>query len=386
MPPKRGRVQEPESESEETISDEEEEEFDLLAAMQAMDKHQRTKVYALKSIQKGYRDVQKEKFKEIAVLEQAFLEKSKVLMEQRRKIVCGELEPSAETVAKGVEQNASKVEEIESDDDAEKKPQRKGVKVTSPDEVAQKNDLDAAAAKADGGIPGFWLGAMKNCEMLEAELFERDEKALKFLTDVTVEFVDGDALKGFTLTFHFAPNPFFDNAVLTKTFVMDQDDDEPDTIDKMVGCAINWKSPEQKLTCVLKQKKQRHKSGGGVRVVTREEQCPSFFHFFSTVEEPQSDADEEELDEYSDRMNTDSTIGAAFRSQLIPRAVYYYNAKAIEEIAEQMQAMDVGDDGEFEDAEDVEEEEEEEPKPKKGKKGAAAGPAPKPGGKECKQQ
>jgi nucleosome assembly protein 1-like 1 len=70
------------------------------------------------------------------------------------------------------------------------------------------------------GIPDFWLLALKNHEMIEEQITERDEPALKHLIDVTSSPLEGEQ-KGFTLDFHFEqPNPFFSNAVITKTYNM----------------------------------------------------------------------------------------------------------------------------------------------------------------------
>ena len=44
---------------------------------------------------------------------------------------------------------------------------------------------------------------------------EHDEAALSFLEDITCD--DNDDLTSFTITFKFAPNPYFTNAELKKT-------------------------------------------------------------------------------------------------------------------------------------------------------------------------
>jgi nucleosome assembly protein 1-like 1 len=73
---------------------------------------------------------------------------------------------------------------------------------------------------------------------------------------------DGDAAAlGFKLTFHFTPNAFFNNGVLTKTYVYrDELGYEGDFVyDRAVGCEIQWKE-EKDLTKSFEIKKQRNKS------------------------------------------------------------------------------------------------------------------------------
>ena len=78
---------------------------------------------------------------------------------------------------------------------------------------------DAKAADG-GGVPDFWLGAMKNCMVIAANITEKDEVILKSLTNITTETLPEEVGVGFELTFHFKENEFFTNKVLTKTYHM----------------------------------------------------------------------------------------------------------------------------------------------------------------------
>ena len=77
------------------------------------------------------------------------------------------------------------------------------------------------------GIPSFWLTIFKNVEMLAEMVQETDEPVLEALTDITVTFSEKDPM-GFTLHFHFAPNPFFTNSILTKCYEMKCEPPEDD--------------------------------------------------------------------------------------------------------------------------------------------------------------
>ena len=47
------------------------------------------------------------------------------------------------------------------------------------------------------------------------------------------------------------------------------------------GCVINW-NKDKDVTIKLIKKKQKHKSSGQVRVISKEEKQDSFFNFFET--------------------------------------------------------------------------------------------------------
>jgi nucleosome assembly protein 1-like 1 len=64
---------------------------------------------------------------------------------------------------------------------------------------------------------------LSNNSLVGSRIFEPDEDALTYLQDIRLTELEGDN-EGFTLTFHFAENPYFTNTVLTKTYHMDPDD------------------------------------------------------------------------------------------------------------------------------------------------------------------
>ena len=95
-------------------------------------------------------------------------------------------------------------------------------------QVKEKAKLDEANKNEDvKGIPSFWLTIFKNVEMLAEMVQEADEPVLESLTDITVTFSEKDPM-GFTLHFHFAPNQFFTNSVLTKCYEMKCEPPEDD--------------------------------------------------------------------------------------------------------------------------------------------------------------
>ena len=73
------------------------------------------------------------------------------------------------------------------------------------------------------GVPQFWLQVLQNNGFVAQSIFEEDEDALSFLRDIRYSEQEGET-EGFTLTFHFAENPYFSNTTLSKTYHMEQDE------------------------------------------------------------------------------------------------------------------------------------------------------------------
>ncbi|ELK27687.1 Nucleosome assembly protein 1-like 4 [Myotis davidii] len=155
--------------------------------------------------------------------------------------------------------------------------------------------------------------------------------------------------KSFVLEFHFEPNDYFTNSVLTKTYKMKSEPDKadpfsfegPEIVD-CDGCTIDWKKGKNVTVKTIK-KKQKHKGRGTVRTITKQVPNDSFFNFFSPLK---ASGDGESLDEDSEfTLASDFEIGHFFRERIVPRAVLYFTGEAIE------------DDDNFEEGEEGEEEE-----------------------------
>ena len=83
------------------------------------------------------------------------------------------------------------------------------------DEAGSADKMEETTSSDVKGIPEFWLSAMKNQISLAEMITDRDEAALKDLTDVRMEYLDKP---GFRLIFEFAENEFFTNKAITKTY------------------------------------------------------------------------------------------------------------------------------------------------------------------------
>lgn len=245
-----------------------------------------------------------------------------------------------------------------------------------PTEAPMDQGEDRAAEEK--GVPNFWLTAMKTNEVLAEEISERDEGALKYLKDI--KWCRLEDPKGFKLEFFFAPNPYFKNTVLTKTYHM-IDDDEP-ILEKAIGTEIEW-YPGKSLTQKLLKKKPR-KGSKNTKPITKTENCESFFNFFNPPQVPEDDddIDEETAEELQNQMEQDYDIGSTIRDKIIPHAVSWFTGEAVQgdefedideddddEIDEDDEDEDNEDDDEDDDDDDDEEEEE-----GKSKKKSSTGP------------
>lgn len=176
-------------------------------------------------------------------------------------------------------------------------------------------------ALAQSNIENFWFVAFENCQVLRENITDKDAVALRYLSDVACQTATSGApnpplpIGSFTIRFTFRDNPFFENDVLTKTYIM-QDDDFEDLAEAR-GCRILWK-PGKDLTIRTFKKKTRNG-----RVLVKKQPTDSFFNFF-TPPEPDTDMDPELMDELEDVRDADFELGECIRSDLIPRALLYF--------------------------------------------------------------
>lgn len=75
------------------------------------------------------------------------------------------------------------------------------------------------------GIPDFWQKALKNNQMFQEVLKEKDEEVLEFLKHVETTCVY-EPVKTLTVKLHFRENPFFEDAVISTSIEYDKDDDQ----------------------------------------------------------------------------------------------------------------------------------------------------------------
>lgn len=281
----------------------------------------RRRVAGLKGVQKEHSKLEAEFQEEVLELEKKYFAKFTPLYQKRATIVNGAAEPTAEEIKAGEEdEEQDEVESVEKSEEA----------------------LDVK------GIPEFWLSAMKNQVSLAEMITDRDEAALKDLTDVRMEYLDKP---GFKLIFEFAENEFFTNKTITKTyFYQNESGYGGDFIyDHAEGDKIDWKSGKD-LTVRVESKKQRNKNTKQTRVVKKTVPTESFFNFFSPPKAPTEEDDDDAASDIEERLELDYQLGEDIKEKLIPRAIDWFTGEALqfEELEDDLE------EGDFEDEDDEE--------------------------------
>jgi len=290
---------------------------------------------ALKKVQLETTKIEAKFYEEVHKLECKYHQLCTPLYEKRAQITKGDYEP--------------KDEECDWPSDDEESELAEDVK----DKVKVEDDKEKKDEKPAKGIPEFWLTIFKNIEITQDMVQDHDEPVLATLNDVKVTFSDGqgDVPMGFKLHFMFGPNDFFTDTELTKEYEMKcaASEQDPFSFDgpeifRCKGCPIHWK-PNKNLTVKTVKKKQKHKSKGNVRTITKQVKNDSFFNFFDPP--PLPDDPEAEVDaETQELLTSDFEIGHYIRERVIPRAVLFFTGEALE-------------DGDFDEEEEGEEEGEE---------------------------
>ncbi|KAI1827539.1 nucleosome assembly protein [Xylaria intraflava] len=316
----------------------------------------RRRVAGLKGIQKDHSKLEAEFQDEVLQLEKKYFAKFTPLYEKRAEIINGKAEPTDDQVKAGEEDDEDEQEEAE-------------VKSEKPAETTPVS-----------GIPEFWLSAMKNQISLADMITDRDEQALRSLTDIRMQYLDKP---GFRLIFDFAPNNFFNDKSITKTYYYQNESGYGGDFiyDHAEGHQIDWKAG-QDLTVRVESRKQRNKNTKQTRIVKKTMPTESFFNFFSPPKPPAEDEDDPGND-IEERLELDYQLGEDIKEKLIPRAIDWFTGEALafeevddlEDEGSVDEDEDEDDDDLSEDRDDDEEESEEDDD----------GAKPKQEAQECKQ-
>jgi len=172
-------------------------------------------------------------------------------------------------------------------------------------------------------IPNFWVTTFINHPQISALLDEDDEDVLHYLTKVEVQEFD-DLKTGYTISFHFKENPYFENDVISKEFHMNENGDPTST-----STAIKWKEGKD-LT-----KRNVESNSKGKRKL---EEPESFFSWFNDP----GDAGADEL-------------GEVIKDDIWPNPLQYYLVPELDEDEEEEDDEDEDEEG----LDDIDEEDEE---------------------------
>ncbi|ELV11304.1 nucleosome assembly protein 1-like 2 [Tupaia chinensis] len=302
------------------------------------------RVLALKKLQTRAANLESKFLREFHDIERKFAEMYQPLLEKRRQIINAIYEPT--------EEECEYKSESENYDDEEMYDEEKmygneegmvheyvdeddGYEDCYYDYAVEEEEEEDHVMEATGeeskeedpkGIPDFWLTVLKNVDTLTPLIKKYDEPILKFLTDIKVKLSDPGEPLSFTLEFHFKPNEYFKNELLTKTYVLKSKlayyDPHPyrgTAIEYSTGCEIDWNEGKN-VTLKTIKKKQKHRIWGTIRTVTEDFPKDSFFNFFSPHGITSNGRDR----------NDDFLLGHNLRTYVIPRSVLFFSGDALE--------------------------------------------------------
>jgi len=166
-------------------------------------------------------------------------------------------------------------------------------------------------------IQEYWYKVLTSCLRLKEDIHDCDLSLLKCLT--MIEQIPEEEGEDFTFKFHFAPNEYFENDVLTVKFIMTDEEE----VKKTEACAIIWKEGKD-ITKKTITKKQKNKKTGKTRTVTKTVDADSFFTFFRSIESSGDDDDEDEENEDAQRLGINHEIAVTLQDEIIPHHVEYY--------------------------------------------------------------
>ncbi|TQD77161.1 hypothetical protein C1H46_037297 [Malus baccata] len=159
-------------------------------------------------------------------------------------------------------------------------------------------------------IPDFWLTSLMSHPVLCDILSEEDQKIFKYLKSVDVVDFKDDKTLGYSITFNFNDNPYFEDTKLTKTFTFIDGETT-----KITGTPIKRKEGMGLVKGVSDEKNGKKRPHVDERRIRDQHlliyfNCCSFFSLFDSPLEhdevveiikndlwPNPEADEEEVDE-----------------------------------------------------------------------------------------
>ncbi|XP_067140758.1 nucleosome assembly protein 1-like 1 [Centruroides vittatus] len=256
----------------------------------SVDQDVHNRVLELKNLQIRYFENEVNYYKELQQLKVKYADIQKSLFESRFRIINGIGEGSADTK-----------------------------------EEAGRSDEEINYKKSKGnensGIPNFWLTVFRNSKLLSSVFNEEDEMVLKHLKDVAAKYVS-DTRMDFVLEFHFEPNEYFSNSVLTKEYGVKCEVDPEELynfggpeIVRCEGCVIEWKDGKDITRSTVKKGNE----AGEISETVRND---SFFNFFLPKRE-----ENVEVGGRSQVLESDYEIGKYIKEKIIPRAVLYYTGE-----------------------------------------------------------
>lgn len=293
-------------------------EMRICATVNEMEENVRDRFKALAHISDQLADLSKKYEEEAKQIEFEAEQANRPLYQLRTKIIKGEDFDTEEIKTSEFDQ---RLEEIQ-DENYEK------IQIKEFKEVAHLVDQT--------GIPGFWYNAMKHNNVLGTQIEKVDEPLLRQLYDI--EYIKQEDSSDFILKFHFHPNDYMQNTVLTKRYIM-----EDEGKIKQVDCTkVKWR-PGKNLLEKEKPKKGKKNKNKGKEIEEQE----TFFRFFTSKESWKGSPDHDDLDSEDelrlDELEEDYDNANEIVDDLIPNALEYYLNIAEDEPIEEVEGEGEGE-------------------------------------------
>lgn len=249
----------------------------------------RKRLRALRKLQIQSNGIEMELNQKVFELEKEFNAKHQEIFKKRFEIITGRYEPNDEEcdvpdpeILKSIDENAEEFAKLKQQD--------------HPDN--DNSDLPAT------GVPQFWFHILYSNPTFDYLIHKDDEPILKHLIDIRTTY-KLEPHCSFTLELEFSPNPFFENLVLTKEYLLKMSSDdiisyEGPSIYKTIGCDILWKT-EKMLR-------------------------PSIFDFFNPPLLPE-DVSDPSYAEIKNVLEDDFEIGDYLKDSIVPKAVLYFTGE-----------------------------------------------------------
>ncbi|XP_022856240.1 NAP1-related protein 2-like isoform X2 [Olea europaea var. sylvestris] len=177
-------------------------------------------------------------------------------------------------------------------------------------------------------IPDFWLTAFLSHPAFSELLTEEDQKIFRYLSSLEVED-SKDVKSGYTITFNFNPNPYFEDTKLTKIFTFLEEGTT-----KITATSIKWKAGMGISNTVAEEKKGNKRSHSEESSILSEPSAlaakgnESFFTWFSDSQQ------KDDVNEIHDEQ-----VAELIKDDIWPNPLTYFFDEADEEDSD----MDDGD-------------------------------------------
>lgn len=266
----------------------------------------RKRLRALRKLQMQTSAVEMEFHEKQFELEKDFEVKHQEIFKKRFEIISGAYEPNDEEcdvpdpdILKKIDENSEIFSKL--------KIQEGVVKADADVHADNKEEVETIAEGISAsikGIPKFWFHILYSNPTFDYLIHKDDEPILHHLIDIRTTY-KLEPHFSFTLEFEFSPNPFFENLILTKEYLLKMESDdlicyEGPSIYKTIGCDIKWKA----------QRTSR----------------PSIFDFFNPPVLPQNVLDPA-YEEIKDLLENDFEIGDYVKDNIIPKAILYFTGE-----------------------------------------------------------